>query len=79
MSYVTISTEVDVYLDDFDDDVLIKELKDRGYAIAKQAQPLANESDLLQHLQSMYVDHVLGRDINEQLRQLFWISIGRNV
>ena len=35
MGYVTINTDVDVYLDEFDDEDLLKELEGRGYYISK--------------------------------------------
>ena len=36
MGYVTINTDVDVYLDDFSDEDLIEELRDRGYSVVKK-------------------------------------------
>lgn len=39
MSFKSVTTTVEVYLDDFDDDVLIEELECRGYTISKTADP----------------------------------------
>lgn len=33
MAYVTTSVDVEVYLEEFDDDDLINEIKDRGYEV----------------------------------------------
>ena len=53
MRMIRISTEVEVeidlddyfdeFLEDADDNDLIKELKDRGYSVEKQALPIKNE------------------------------------
>ena len=37
MGYVTINTDVDVYLDEFDDEDLVKELEGQGYYISKSS------------------------------------------
>jgi hypothetical protein len=36
MGHRSVSTRVDVYLDDFDDEDLIEELEDRGYTVDKE-------------------------------------------
>jgi hypothetical protein len=44
---VSITTEVDVYLDDFDDEDLIEELKDRGYYVNKPVEDCRTPLELL--------------------------------
>jgi len=41
----TISVDVDIYLDDFDDDELIEELEARDYNVSKEKQPNAEDID----------------------------------
>mgnify|MGYP000093969406 FL=1 len=44
---VSITTEVDVYMDDFDDQDLIEELKDRGYYVSKGTEDCRTPLELL--------------------------------
>jgi hypothetical protein len=44
---VSITTEVDVYMDDFDDQDLIEELKDRGYYVSKGTEDCRTPHELL--------------------------------
>ena len=44
---VTITTQVDVYLDDFDDEDLIEELKHRGYYVNKLVEDCRTPLELL--------------------------------
>jgi hypothetical protein len=37
---VSITTEVEVYMDDFDDEDLIEELTDRGYYVSKSSSDI---------------------------------------
>lgn len=39
----TVTVDVEVYLDDFDDDVLIGELEDRGYKVGDNPDELTHE------------------------------------
>lgn len=43
---VSITTEVEVYLDDFEDDELIGELQDRGYFISKKLSEIPDTQNL---------------------------------
>jgi broad-specificity NMP kinase len=60
MSYRSVSTTVEVYLDEFDDEVLIEELADRGYATQKEAINLLQE----------VIDWYKRGDVKEALIQL---------
>ena len=44
---VSITTEVEVYMDDFDDQDLIEELKDRGYYVSKRTEDCRTPLELL--------------------------------
>ena len=44
---VSITTEVDVYMDDFDDRDLIEELTDRGYYVSKGTEDCRTPLELL--------------------------------
>jgi len=44
---VSITTEVEVYMDNFDDEDLIEELKDRGYYVSKGTQDCRTPLELL--------------------------------
>ena len=44
---VSITTEVDAYLEDFEDEDLIEELKDRGYYVNKSVEDCRTTLDLL--------------------------------
>jgi hypothetical protein len=44
---VSITTEVDVYMSDFDDEDLIEELKDRGYYVSKGTEDCRTPLELL--------------------------------
>ena len=69
---VSITTEVEVYMDDFDDQDLIEELTDRGYYVSKSSGdiPVA---------QSLYDAWVYKRgDFEELFRQFCRHTIGRS-
>ena len=79
MVYKTITTEVDVDvdvdLDDFDDDELLEELERRniqpnGWSDPNQTQDL---------IYKMYEKVCLNKNIDEELREFFWRTIGRNL
>ena len=69
---VTVSVDVDVYLDDIDTDDLIEELESRGVQTDSGAS-------VEEELRAMYDKYVLGKPIDEELRQLFWKVLGRMV
>lgn len=76
MAYKTIYTEVevDVDMDDFDDDDLIEELERRNITA------YSNRPDETRELvERMYYKHCLKQDISQELREFFWLSIGRLV
>jgi hypothetical protein len=60
MKYRSVSTTVDIYLDDFDDGDLIEELADRGYTVDKE------EDNYLQEV----IDWYKRGDVKEALIQL---------
>jgi hypothetical protein len=69
---VSITTEVEVYMDDFDDRDLIEELTDRGYYVSKSSGEVANA-------QSLYDAWVYKTGNFEDLfRQFCQQSIGRS-
>lgn len=69
---VSITTEVDVYLDDFDDEDLIEELKDRGYYVSKSSSDVPE-------LQNLYDAWVYKTGNYEELfRQYCQATIGRS-
>ena len=70
---VSITTEVEVYMDDFDDRDLIEELTDRGYYVSKGTQ------DCRTPLESLYDAWVYKTGNFEYLfREFCQQSIGRS-
>jgi hypothetical protein len=70
---VSITTEVEVYMDDFDDEDLIEELTGRGYYVSKGTQ------DCRTPLESLYDAWVYKTGNFEDLfRQFCQQSIGRS-
>lgn len=63
-----ITKEIDVYLDDFDTEDLIEELKKREVALA---------NDDLQLMQNIYEKRRLGQDYQKVLDDLIYNTIGR--
>jgi hypothetical protein len=59
---------VDDDLSNVETDLLIDELADRGIVTAAEHQ-----------LQTMYEKYVTGKCIDEDIRELFWKVLGRNV
>ena len=74
MAYIT--TEVEVDLDEFGDDELLEELERRniqpsnGWLDPEQTRDLIN---------TMYEKVRLRQTIDEELRELFWRTIGRSL
>ncbi len=78
MAYKTIYTEVEVEvdLDEFDDDELLEELERRNI------QPNASWADPDQThelIYKMYEKVRLNQNIDEELRNFFWRTIGRSL
>jgi hypothetical protein len=63
-----ITKEIDVYLDDFDTEDLIEELKKREVALANND---------LQLMQNIYEKRRLGQDYQKVLDDLIYNTIGR--
>jgi hypothetical protein len=78
MAYKTIYTEVevDVDLDEFSDDDLLEEIERRniqgpnGWSDPHQTQKL---------IYKMYEKVCLNKNIDEELREFYWRTIGRNL
>jgi hypothetical protein len=77
MAYRTIYTEVevDVDMDDFSDEDLLEELESRNIQPAGWDNP-ENTKDLVC---KMYEKKRLNQNIDEELREFFWRTIGRNL
>jgi hypothetical protein len=77
MVYRTISTyvDVDVDLNEFDDDELLDELDRRNIQPAGWDNP-ENTKELVY---KMYEKKRLNQNIDEELRDFFWRTIGRNL
>lgn len=77
MTYRTISTyvDVDVDLDEFDDDELLDELERRNIQPDGWDNP-ENTKDLVY---KMYEKVRLNQNIDEELREFFWRTIGRSL
>jgi len=77
MVYRTISTyvDVDVDLNEFDDDELLDELDRRNIQPAGWDNP-ENTKELVY---KMYEKKRLNQNIDEELREFFWRTIGRNL
>jgi hypothetical protein len=77
MAYRTIYTEVevDVDMDDFSDEDLLEELESRNIQPAGWDNP-ENTKELVY---KMYEKVRLNQNIDEELREFFWRTIGRNL
>jgi len=74
----TVSVDVDIYLDEFDDDELIEELEARDYNVSKEKQPKAEDIDkyeveylldLVDKAEKKYYNHYT---LREKLNHLRW-------
>lgn len=75
MSYVTINTDVDVYLEDFDDKDLIEELRDRGYYVSDEEKTQSG----LTSLEDLYISWTLDRNnFEEKFRDYCRQNLGRS-
>ena len=77
MAYKTIYTEVgvDVDLDEFSDDDLLEEIERRNIQPNDWSDP--NQTQDL--IYKMYEKVCLNKNIDEELRDFFWRTIGRNL
>jgi len=74
MAYIT--TEVEVDLDEFSDDELLEEIERRNI----QPSDLWYDPDQTKELiNKMYEKVRLKQNIDEELREFFWRTIGRNL
>lgn len=64
--------EVDVELDDFTDNELLDELERRDLITADTFK-------VKEHINIMYEKFRQSKNIDEELRDFFWMSIGRHV
>lgn len=69
---VTITTDVEVYLDDLDDDDLVEELKARGFTVAPDGPPAATLG--ADHPSAVWLD--LSRDIAAAARSGDLVHLG---
>lgn len=72
--YITVTTDVDVYMEDFDTDELIAELESRGATGAA----LDGESPM-ELLQKIYLKRRTGQNYEQDLDDLIYESLGRLV
>ena len=77
MAYKTIYTEVevDVDLDDFSDNDLLEEIERRNIQPNDWSDP--NQTQEL--IYKMYEKVCLNKNIDEELREFFWRTIGRTL
>lgn len=66
-----VEVEFDIDLDEFSDDELIYECKER------QIWPNRTSDPTNEIINDLYHDYVMGRDITEHLRNLFDVELGR--
>lgn len=76
MPYIYKEVEVDIDLDDFSDDDLLEEIERRNIQ-PSDAWDNPNETKELVH--KMYEKVRLKQNIDEELRDFFWRSIGRSL
>ena len=77
MAYKTIETyvEVDVDMDDFSDEDLLDELERRNIQPVGWDDPERTK----ELIYKMYEKACLNKNIDEELREFFWRTIGRNL
>lgn len=74
--YVTVSTDVDIYLDEIDTDDLIQELNSRNASFGTSD---ASEYGMQSLLSEIFQLKRTGRDFSRQLDELIYKGIGRIV
>ena len=70
--YKEVEVEVDVTLEDFTDNELLDELERRDLATI-------DSHEAKEHINIMYEKFRQGKNIDKELRNFFWMSIGRHV
>lgn len=74
--YVTVSTDVDIYLDEIDTDDLVEELKSRGVNINTD---YVGEFGMKTILSDIFQRKRTGQDFSRQLDELIYQELGRIV
>ena len=73
MVYKTITTEVDVDLDDFDDDELLDEVERRNLSVTCR-----NPNEAIRLLEDIYYKRVTDKDFSAELDRYFYLVLGRS-
>ena len=76
MSYRTISTSVDIYMDEFDDDDLIEELEDRGFIVESKNKSIDN-SGIIGLIKTLYEKRRNSINYQQELDEIIYSVIGR--
>ena len=74
MAYRTITTEVDVDLDDFDDDELLYEIERRSLSVNCRSP-----NEAIRLLEDIYYKRVMNKDFGAELDRYFYLVMGRIV
>lgn len=77
MTYVTVNTDVDVYLDEFDTDDLIEELESRGHTVLKAVSTFGQSESEIKLFEQLYQKRRTNQDYTKELDQLIYNCIGR--
>ena len=72
MVYKTITTEVDVDLDDFDDDELLDEVERRNLSVTCR-----DPNEAIRLLEDIYYKRVTNKDFSAELDRYFYLVLGR--
>ena len=72
MAYKTITTEVDVDLDDFDDDELLDEIERRN-----SINVCWSPNETIRLLEDIYYKRVMNKDFGAELDRYFYLTLGR--
>ena len=72
MAYKTITTEVDVDLDDFDDDELLDEIERRNLPVNCR-----DTDEAIRLLEDIYYKRVMNKDFGAELDRYFYLTLGR--
>lgn len=73
MAYKTITTEVDVDLDDFDDDELLDEIERRNLSVN-----CCDPDEAIRLLEDIYYKRVTDKDFSAELDRYFYLVLGRS-
>ena len=74
MVYKTITTKVDVDLDDFDDDELLDEVERRYLSVTCR-----DPNEAIRLLEDIYYKRVMNKDFDAELDRYFYLVMGRIV